>query len=575
MGNNISVVTDPAVAALSLHQHAVALAPAALHQGIGKSNVARTITTSIAALTVLWTVKDLIHDARQARWIRRQGVPEQSLRRRRWWLFGLHRYLLGHMLETKPAFVGDRRGPELMPLLHGEEGIDGWDRPGVEPLIFLSRFVLGAPKIIVADPKALHTVFSANSYRFVKTPIGVRLVGMATGDAGLVVVQGEVHKRHRRIINPLFSMKMLKPLVPAMLTSLDEFYALADQSTSTSAPLPFHDLSSDLTLNVIGRTAMNYDLDALSPQGSRVSRAYRKAVDALKISMWLMLTLQFPNTFGRIPSRKMANFWREMGVVDEAIKDMLRNAAMDPDGPTLIHELLRQNAGNALSEHELMCEIRTFLAAGHETTSSTLASCVLLLAQYPEIQQELLEELETVDDLTDYDMLSKLPRLNAIINETSRLFPAVFITFRDVGEGGATIPTTALGPLELPKGFRIEVPIRGIHCDPHIWGPDALTWNPWRWDSIDLVHGLTELPAQRVVDGRRQIGQYDFMPFLAGPRACIGRQFAVMELRLFVAGIVKRYKLSTDVPIGGEELQCAITMRMTNAWVRFERRDTP
>ncbi|KAJ3362553.1 hypothetical protein GGF32_005998 [Allomyces javanicus] len=572
MGNNLSTVTGPAVAALrSLHHRAVALAPAALHQGIGRTN-SRTVATSIAALAILWIAKDLVHDARQARRIRRQGVPEQSLRRRWWWLFGLHRYLLGHTLETKPAFVGDRRGPELMPLLHGEEGIDGWDRPGVEPLVFLSRFILGSPKIVVADPRALHAVLSANSYRFVKTPIGVRFIGMATGDAGLVVVQGEVHKRHRRIINPLFSMKTLKPLVPAMLTLLDEFYALADQSTSTASPLPFHDHSSDLTLNVIGRTAMNYDLEALSPQGSRVSRAYRKAIDALKINLWLMLTLQFPNTFGRIPSRKMANFWREMGVVDEAIKDMLRNAGKDPDGTTLIHELLRQNAGNALSEHELMCEIRTFLAAGHETTSSTLASCVVLLAQYPEIQQELVDEVATVD-LEDYEVLSKLPRLNAVINETSRLFPAAFITFRDVGQGGATIPTTALGPLELPEGFRIEIPIRGIHCDRHIWGDDALTWNPRRWDSIDLVHGLTEVPAHRVVDGRRQIGQYDFMPFLAGPRACIGRQFAIMELRLFVAGIVKRYKLTTDVPIGGEELQCAITMRMTNAWVRFARRD--
>ncbi|KAJ3372473.1 hypothetical protein GGF31_001914 [Allomyces arbusculus] len=556
MGNGLSVVADPAAAVLqSLHQHCVTLTPAALHQRIGKPT-ARTVARSIAALAILWIVKDIVHDARQARRIRRQGVPEQSLRRRWWWLFGLHRYLLGHTLETKPALVG----------------IDGWDRPGIEPLILLSRFILGAPKLVVADPRALHTVLSANSYRFVKTPIGVRLVGMATGDAGLVVVQGEVHKRHRRIINPLFSMKTLKPLVPAMLASLDDFYTLVDQQPA-STPLPFHDLSSDLTLNVIGRTAMNYDLDALSPQGSRVSRAYRKAVDAIKINMWLMLSLQFPNTIGRIPTRKMANFWREMNVVDEAIKDMLQNAAKDPNGSTLIHELLRQNAGNTLSEHELMCELRTFLAAGHETTSSALASCIVLLAQYPEIQQELLDELVAVDDLTDYDVLSKLPWLNAVINETSRLFPAVFITFRDVGKGGATVPTTALGPLELPEGFRIEVPIRGIHCDRHIWGDDALTWNPRRWESIDLVHGLTEVPAQRVVDGRRQIGQYDFMPFLAGPRACIGRQFAIMELRLFVAGIVKRYELTTDVPIGGEELQCAITMRMMNAWVRFTRRD--
>ncbi|KNE66966.1 hypothetical protein AMAG_11439 [Allomyces macrogynus ATCC 38327] len=381
-----------------------------------------------------------------------------------------------------------------------------------------------------------------------------------------------MHKRHRRIINPLFNAKTLKPLVTPMIAALDGFYALVDQSAPASTPLPFHELSSQLTLNVIGRTAMNYDFNALTPQGSPVSRAYHNANRAFQLSLWFLLSLQFPNTIGRIPTRNKSVLTKEFGVIEEAVKDMLRNAAKDPDGTTLIHELLRQNANNALTEHELLCEIRTFLAAGHETTSSTLASCVLLLAQYPEIQQELVDELATVD-LEDYDTLSKLPRLNAVINETLRLFPAAFLTFRNVGPGGATVPTTAFGPLELPEGFRIEVPIRGIHCDRHIWGDDALTWNPRRWDTIDLVHGLNEVPAQRIVNGRRQIGTYDFLPFLAGPRACIGRQFAVMELRLFVAGIVKLYKLTTDVSIGGEELHCAVTLRMTNAWVRFTRRD--
>ncbi|KAJ3350501.1 hypothetical protein GGF32_004818, partial [Allomyces javanicus] len=122
-------------------------------------------------------------------------------------------------------------------------------------------------------------------------------------------------------------------------------------------------------------------------------------------------------------------------------------------------------------------------------------------------------------------------------------------------------------------GLEIEVPIRAIHMDTTIWGPDAMEWNPRRWDSIDLVpSGNVDLSANRIVNGRRQIGPYDYLPFLIGPRGCIGRQFAVMELRLFVAGLVRRYKLATDLPVGGEELHVAITMRPTNAWVRVERR---
>ncbi|KAJ3372462.1 hypothetical protein GGF31_001903 [Allomyces arbusculus] len=426
--------------------------------------------------------------------------------------------------------------------------------------------------ITVSDPKALHTIFSANSYRFVKPATSKRVVSALTGDASLIIIEGETHKRHRRIINPLFNAKTLKPLVTPMIAALDKLFTLVDQSTPASTPLPFRDLSSQLTLNVIGRTAMNYEFNALSPQGSPVSRAYRKLNQERRVSLFFLLGLQFPNTIGRIPTRSKLVLAKEARVIDEAIKDMLRNAAKDPDGTTLIHELLRQNENNTLTEDELLCEIRTFLAAGHETTSSALTSCVLLLAQFPIIQQELVDELAAVD-LDDYDTLSKLPQLNAVINETLRLFPPLFRTLREVGAGGVTVPTTAFGPLELPEGFRIEVPIRGIHCDPHIWGDDALTWNPRRWNLIDLVHGLNEVPAQRMVGGRRQIGQYDFFPFLMGPRACIGRQFAIMELRLFVAGIVQRYKLTTDVPIGGEKLKSSVTLRMTNAWVQFTRRD--
>ncbi|KNE66974.1 hypothetical protein AMAG_19554 [Allomyces macrogynus ATCC 38327] len=161
---------------------------------------------------------------------------------------------------------------------------------------------------------------------------------------------------------------------------------------------------------------------------------------------------------------------------------------MDPDGTTLIHELLRQSAGNVLSEHELLCEVRTFLIAGHDTTSSMLASCVLLLAQYPEFQQELVDELATVD-LEDYDTLSKMPLLNAVINEVLHLFPSAFWTFREMGEDGVTAPTTVLEPLELPERFHIETPIVRM---------------------IDLVHRFNEVLAQRIVDRRHQIGNDDF-----------------------------------------------------------------
>ncbi|KAJ3363912.1 hypothetical protein GGF32_003009 [Allomyces javanicus] len=570
-GNQLSTVIDPAMTtAHALHAHAAAALAAYASRyphALCKVPNSRTIAASLAAVTVLWFAKKSIQEARAARKLRAQGVPEQTLLHAKWWLLGLQRYLIGHMLEPVPDMAGAIRSEQQVPLLHGKD-VDGWDRTDQPPLIYMARYFFGYPSLVVADPKTLHVMLSTNSYMFIKPETSIEVVGMVTGYLGMVNINGDVHKRHRRIVNPLFNMKTLMPLFPVMLSSLDEFCAFLD-SVPHSTPLPFHELCGQLTLNVIGRTGMSYEFNALALDGTPITRAYNEMQEVIKFTPRFLLCLMYPNTLGRISTASRRQFWRGHRVMIAAIKDMLQRA--EPNGTSLIHELIRQNAGNALSEEELVCETQTFLGAGHETTSSALAMALVLLAQFLDVQDELVKEVAAVD-LSDYESLSKLPLLNNVINETLRLFPPANMTFREAA-ADITVPTTALGPLALSKGLEIEVPIRAIHMDTTIWGPDAMEWNPRRWDTIDLVQGgNADLSANRIVDGRRKIGPYDYLPFLIGPRGCIGRQFAVMELRLFIAGLVHRYKLATDLPVGGEELHVAITMRPTNAWVRVERR---
>ncbi|KNE61903.1 hypothetical protein AMAG_07172 [Allomyces macrogynus ATCC 38327] len=572
-GNRLSLVLDPAATtAHALHAHAAAAlvtyAPRYQHAFCTVPE-SRTIVASLAAMTVLWIAKKSIQEARAVRKLRVQGVPEQKLLHPKRWLLGLQRYLIGHMLEPVPDMAGAIRSEQQVPLLHGKD-VDGWDRTDQPPLIYLARYFFGYPSLVVADPKTLHVMLSTNSYTFIKPDTSIEVVGMVTGYLGMVNINGDVHKRHRRIVNPLFNMKTLMPLFPTMLASLDEFCAFLD-SVPLSTPLPFHELCGQLTLNVIGRTGMNYEFNALALDGTPITRAYNEMQEVIEFTPWFLLCLMYPNTLGRIPTASRRQFWRGHHVMITAIKDMLQRARAEPNGTSLIHELIRQNTGNALSDEELVCETQTFLGAGHETTSSALAMALVLLAQFPDVQDELAKEVGAAD-LSDYETLSKLPQLNNVINETLRLFPPANMTFREAS-ADITVPTTVLGPLALQKGLEIEVPIRAIHMDPTIWGPEAMTWNPRRWDTIDLVQGgSVDLSANRIVNGRRQIGPYDYLPFLVGPRGCIGRQFAVMELRLFIAGLVRRYKLATDLPVGGEELHVAITMRPTNAWVRVERR---
>ncbi|KAJ3363911.1 hypothetical protein GGF32_003008, partial [Allomyces javanicus] len=450
-GNQLSLVLDPAVTTVhALHAHAAAIL--ATHAPLCQdalSNLPKgqAIAASLTAIAVLWIANKSVQSARAVRKLRAQGVPEQKLHHPQWWLLGLHRYLLGHILEPEPDMATAHRSEQQLPLLHGKD-VDGWNCADQAPRIYVARTFFGAPSLVVADPKTLHAIMSAHSYSFIKPDTSIVLIGMVTGDLGMVTINGDVHKRHRRIVNPLFNMKTLMPLVPAIVASLDEFCALLDTAPA-STPLPFHDLSGQLTLNVIGRTGMNYEFNALALEGTPITRAYHDMLDSVQFTPWFLLCLMYPKTLGRVPTVARRRFLKGHRVMTSAIKDMLARARAEPSGKALIHELIRQNAGDALSEHELVCEIQTFLGAGHETTSSTLAMAMLLLAQFPDVQDELVQELDrSVADLDDYETLSKLPRLNSVINETQRLFPPANLTFREAGTD-ITVPTTALGPLAL------------------------------------------------------------------------------------------------------------------------------
>lgn len=134
-----------------------------------------------------------------------------------------------------------------------------------------------------------------------------------------------------------------------------------------------------------------------------------------------------------------------------------------------------------LSEECLIDQAMTFLAAGHETTESSIIWSIHILAMYPQIQEELRDEiLQTVPardlskTLTSED-LNHLPFLKAVCNETLRMFPPVRLTMREASK------KTMIKNLPIPKGTTIMIPILAINMDSSLWGADVAEFNPYRW----------------------------------------------------------------------------------------------
>ncbi|KAI4685421.1 uncharacterized protein J4E84_006149 [Alternaria hordeiaustralica] len=185
----------------------------------------------------------------------------------------------------------------------------------------------------------------------------------------------------------------------------------------------------------------------------------------------------------------------------------------------------RDESGQKLGREELTAEALTQLIAGSDTTSNT--SCALLYhcLQHPDVVQKLQKELDDAlpdaDAVPNYAQVKDLPYLDAVIKETMRIHSTSSLGLPRLIPPGPGI--TLLGH-HFPQGTVLSVPAYTIHHSTEIWGEDADVFRPERWESV------TE--QQKAA----------FIPFSYGPRACVGRNVAEMELALIVGTVFRRYE---------------------------------
>jgi benzoate 4-monooxygenase len=203
-----------------------------------------------------------------------------------------------------------------------------------------------------------------------------------------------------------------------------------------------------------------------------------------------------------------------------------RLARPDTDRVDLLARLMegRDENGNKLGREELTAEALTQLIAGSDTTSNT--SCALLFhcLQHPAVVRKLQQELDEAlpgDDVPTYAAVRDLPYVDAVIKETMRIHSTSSLGLPRLIPPG---PGLTINGRHFPQGTVLSVPAYTIHHSKEIWGPDADTFRPERWEKV------TE--KQKAA----------FIPFSYGPRACVGRNVAEMELALIVSTIFKRYE---------------------------------
>jgi cytochrome P450 len=342
---------------------------------------------------------------------------------------------------------------------------------------------------------------------------------------GLFHVNGGEHRRHRRLLMPAFHKTRID-------TYRDDMVRITEDLVRRYRAGETRDVHADmteLTLRVATKTLFGGDE---GERGVTLARMMQKwLVTVVSLGM-ILPRFDLPG----MPYRRFLDFTRAIDALTVAIVHDKR--AHGPNGATdMLSTLIaaRDDDGSALDEDELIGHAGVIFAAGHETSTNALAWTLLLLSQHPHVARELEEELDgalhgeapTVDDL------ARLPLLDAVVKESMRVLPPVPLHPRIVAED------SELGGYRLPAGSEIFLSIFHMHHDPTVFSEPDL-FRPRRWETIKPT-------------------VYEYNPFSAGPRMCIGASFATMEIKIVLATLLQRFRL--EIPEGARvDPRVAITM---------------
>ena len=396
---------------------------------------------------------------------------------------------------------------------HPLESLAGWWHEHGDAL----RFRLGPKRLaLFSHPDLAEEILVHQADRFVKVyeqrkPVGLALV---LGN-GLVTSSGEVWKRHRRIIQPVFHRSRMAAMADRMAQVGEQ--RLAGWTAYQGKPIDMAAEMMQLTLEVIAQTMFH---TSVAEQIDRISHALRVSLqfafdsfhNPLHLPLW-------------VPTRRNREFQSVLRFMDQLIYGLLAERRHSRAGHDDLLDLLLQardeETGAGLSDQELRDEALTIFAAGHETTANALAWTWYLLATHPEANARFHEELDRVlqGRTPNADDLHRLPYTRAVFDESLRLYPPVPAIQRK------TTAATTLCGMALPAGAVVLVGTYNLHRHPAFW-PNADRFDPERW-----------------LEGDRPTARCAYLPFGMGPRACIGTHFATVEGPLLLALIGRRYDL--------------------------------
>jgi cytochrome P450 len=365
--------------------------------------------------------------------------------------------------------------------------------------------------VYFSHPTAIQQILTADPVQY-QPRRGDRIRRFLHGDSALQYLTGERHQQQRRLLAPPLHGERLRgygQLVREITESITRGWQ-PGQSFSLRPAM------QELTLRVISRVV--FDLDE-GPRLGELRDRLRVLVDCA-IGPWSILALSWSSQRGLGRWGPWGRLARRRRSLDRLILEAIRERRAHPTGTGVLSVLTaaRDEAGQPMTDQEVRDELMALLLAGHETTASALTWALYCVHQVPEVEAKLRAELEGLDDGAGPSEIAQLPFLTAVCQETLRLYSGVVAVVR--------VPKA---PMDV-MGYRLEAGTQVVPCF-------YLTHR-----REDLYPEPTRFRPERFLE--RQYSAYEYLPFGAGPRRCIGMALAQFEMKIVLATILSRWRLT-------------------------------
>ncbi|KAL6878372.1 hypothetical protein ACP4OV_012542 [Aristida adscensionis] len=446
-----------------------------------------------------------------------------------------YRFLVGSLPEAKRLAAVGRHGvlpldagshdiiPVLLPHLH---------RWTAEYGRTFTYWIGPIPAFFSTDLEITKQILGDRTGLFVKDVLipGLKVIF----GSGLISINGDGWKRHRKVVLPAFSHDMVKIMscVTAKATEQmtqqwrDKIKRSGDRQ---AAEIDVEHAFCDLTSEVISLVAFGKD-------HSEFDEVLQMLREMQKLGTASMLDAP---VFWYLPTRRNLRVRRVNKLLGTKIVAMMQARVAAKDGKCRYGDDLlgllvaawspeRQgNGGETLTTQEVVDECKTFFGAGQETTATLLVWTMFLLAVHPEwqdkVREEVLRECSIADAVPATEVLAKLKLLYMVLLESLRLYPPIAYIQRRAASD------VVLGGIQVPKGTIVSVPIVMIQRDKEVWGPDADEFNPMRFQN-----GVSKAAKDPKA----------LLSFSLGPRTCIGQNFSFVEAHVIMVIILRKFSFS-------------------------------